>query len=584
MIKIERDVSAASKAGLRSPSHEGHLLMEGEDHVIKLSSLWKRSKTWLPAPAVMATARFGHAVPARLASRVSRTWESVAAKWALVGLVPVTAATLAIASTASVSSPAPSAYRPAKAVARVHVEARITAHAKVRPVPRPLKAAVATLAQSFNPFFGEFADIHWRQAVAMSAMESYRQTTGDTTYDYTFDNPQLDHEPASFFENNLNDDNAWWGLALLQGYSITHNRYWLQDAKDIANYIGETWNTNPMACFDGGIPWNRRGPDFGYTGAIQNGLFLELTAWLHNAIVENGGTDSGRNSYLNWAKREWSYLQRTGDFHSNPIPLPNTGGFAGPPTLEPYWVPNGSPDLPNVSPTNDLCGSTRYRIFTYNQGVLIAGLVQLYKATNDNLKYLKYAEDIAKAVVMDPTPSELAGAIARIRAGQSPWIFTFPFSGVLIEPQDPPFSSTCCLGDGAAFKGIFVRDLRMLDDTIASKNTSEAANSGPQCTATYHRTPYYQCTTMYNDFFTRQACSIEAFDTTEATGYSINPGGDIRQQDQFLGNHWTGPNEPYDTTTQVSGLEAFVAAVNLPANGPAFPDCQPRQRSPGEHR
>jgi predicted alpha-1,6-mannanase (GH76 family) len=515
--------------------------------------------------------------------RLCRSWKrSFSKKNALAGLVSAALATaLALALTGLASSHAPAASRLASVAVRARAKGCVPEPANAKAsVPAPLKADLATLVgQYFLGNQGTFADTFWRQAVAMSAMEAYRQTTGDPTYDDTFDNTELFNPPVNFFEDALNDDTAWWGLALLQGYSITCDPNWLQDAEDIANYIGKTWNTDPMACFSGGIPWERSGPNFGYTGAIQNGLFLELTAWLHNTIVKYGGKDS---TYLNWAKREWKYLTATGDFHTNPIPVPP--GFGGPPVLEPYWVPNATPDLPSVAPDDALCGGARYRIFTYNQGVLIAGLVQLYKATN-TLGYLRDAEDIATAVLKTPTPAEVATAVTAFHTGASPWIFTDPFSGVLIEPQDPAFSPTCCLGDGAAFKGIFIRDLRMLDDTIASPSTPKDANSGPECTASYANNSYNQCVTMYNQFFIRQACSIEAHDTVHVTGFSINPNGvSIQGQNSYLGDHWTGPDEPDNTTTQVGGVEALVAADKLPDHGPPFPDCRSARGSSGHDR
>lgn len=531
-------------------------LSEGDDSVIKLSPPWKRRKTRLVALAGLR--------------------RSISRKTALAGLVSAaTVTTLALSSAAFAGSPVTSAPGSVRVATQARAEVRVAdpAPAKVS-VPAPVRAAMQTLT-GVGFYYSQssgFQETFWRQAVATSAMEAYRQTTGDTTYDYTL--ADLD-KPASDFEDSLNDDTAWWGLALLQGYSITHDPLYLRNAEEIADYIGKTWNTNPMACFAGGIPWERSGPQFGYTGAIQNGLFLELTAWLHNTIVENGGSDSGPNSYLSWAVKEWNYFQRTGLFHTDAITVPR--GFGGPSVLEPYVVPNATPDLPQVASTNALCGSIRYRIYTYNQGVLIGGLVQLYKAMNNDSTYLTDAEDIANAVLKPPTPAQSEYAKNAFRTGKSPWIFTV--NGVLIEPQDnPAFSPACCLGDGAAFKGIFVRDLRMLDDTVATAaKTDKKAN---QCTAAYHDKSYNQCTTMYNDFFTTQACSIEANDTSSVNVNSIGPGGQNVQQYSFLGDHWTGPNAPQDVTTQVSAVEALVAAVNLPGQSPgSYPDCQPRRGS-----
>ena len=503
---------------------------------------------------------------------------SISRESALAGLVSAaTAATLVLASTAFAGSPAPSASGPVRVATGAHQAVRLVLPPPTHvSVPAPVRAALETLIEiGFSKAIGLFGDTFWRDAVAESTIETYRQITGDTTYDYTFDNAALHINPR-FFEDNLNDDTAWWGLALLQAYQITHERNYLNNAMTIARYIQETWNTNPMKCYGGGIPWQRSGPNFNYTGAIQNGLFLELTAWLHNTIVEDHGSDSGPNSFLSWAMREWKYFQRTRDFHTNAIPRPTKRGFAGPSILEPYWVPDGSPVSQNLPAQNFLCGSGRYRIYTYNQGVMLAGLVQLYKATN-SLAYLTDAEDIANAVLKPPTPTETALALAAAPARRSPWIFTL--FGVLVEPQDPLFSTTQGLGDGAAFKGIFVRDLRMLYDAIASTPNKKA----DQCTATYKNKTYNQCTTMYKDFFTTQVCSIEANDTLNADEDFISPDGLSPQPAVLLGDRWQGPNTPHDITTQVSAIEAFAAALSLPGQSPpSFPNCKPGHRSPGE--
>jgi predicted alpha-1,6-mannanase (GH76 family) len=515
----------------------------------------------------------------------------------LAGLVSAAvAATVALASIAFAGFPAASASGSARvaALARAEVRATNPASAKVR-VPAQLSMAMATLVGLyFNKEEGFFYDpSHWRNAVAESAMESYQQTTGDTTYDYTFDTGQLQDSPLSFFENNYNDDTAWWGLALLQGYQINHNPSYLANAEAIANYIAKTWN-NSTKCgsYTGGVPWQRSGPSYGYTGAIQNGLFLELTAWLHNTIVKNGGTDSLKNpkSYISWAMKEWNFFKEEGLFHSDLItPIPP--GFAGPPGgLEPYWVPNASPTLsPQKYPPNSkqstACGGLRYRIFTYNQGVLIAGLAQLYTATNENLTYLTDAEDIANSVLKPPTPQQSLYAVKAFFTGKSPWIFTFFGSGVLVEPQDALYSTTEGLGDGAAFKGIFVRDLRMLDDTIA-----HAPGKANQCadtySATYKNKKYNLCTAMYNDFFTTQACSIEEHDSINTPETSINPEDETVQTYQLFGDRWQGPPNLQDATTQVSATEALVAAdlqghlPNCkPSAGPPRPPGAPTQRS-----
>jgi hypothetical protein len=61
---------------------------------------------------------------------------------------------------------------------------------------------------------------------------------------------------------------------------------------------------------------------------------------------------------------------------------------------------------------------------------------------------------------------------------------------------------------------------------------------------------------LYNSFFTAQKGSIEVDDTTITK--------DFNNRDRWFGFNWGGPPSPYDLTTQVSALEALVAAINVP--------------------
>ena len=498
----------------------------------------------------------------------------ISRKRVLAGLVSAaTVATLTLASTAFADSPAPSASRSAEIAARAQAVVRVTDPAVAKaPVPPSVRAALETLVEiGFSPGNGYFGDTFWRNAVAMSTMESYRQTTGDTTYDYTFNNYYL-HAPAMFFEDNLDDDTGWWGLALLQDYSITRDLSYLKKAEALADYIHQDWNTNASRCGGGGVP-EHRSPEDGLAGAINNELFLELTAGLHYTIVDNHlGSDSGSNSYLSWAMQEWAYFQKVQLFHAGSL----TVGTGAAKTIIPaYLVPNSSPS-PDI-PVSVLCGtnSIRYDLFTYNQGVILDGLAYLYQDTGDAM-YLTDAEHIANAVLKPPTPLQVVDAIVNNAAEPPKASNIFTYFGVLNDPTSPLLTPTSGLGDGAAFKGIFVRDLRTLDNVIASTTKD---NAGPACTATYNNKSYDQCTTLYNDFFTAQVCPIENVDTLNVDEKFKSPDGWGVQPYRLMGYHWTGPDTPYDLTTQVSAVEALVAAVDLPAHGAPFPDCQRTQRS-----
>jgi predicted alpha-1,6-mannanase (GH76 family) len=295
----------------------------------------------------------------------------------------------------------------------------------------PLQAGMAELFSYYRPGSGLIGGSWWQAAVALSTVESYAQTTGDTSYDATISSAFTLYSGGDF-EDGSDDDTAWWALVWLQAYDVTHVSSYLSMAETDADYIHEGWNS---AC-GGGISWLRN--PYYYKNAITNELFLELTAWLHNTI-------SGDVKYLSWADAEWDWFSRSGMINSGS--LVNDG-------------------LGNNCRNND--GTT----WTYNQGVILAGLAQLYQATG-NRSLLTTAEQIARA------------AIGQLTIG-----------GVLTEPCRGAGCAARLDPDAQAFKGIFVQDLKILAVTAR--------------------------TTQFNSFFRRQARSIEAADigTSGALGVS----------------------------------------------------------------
>jgi len=322
----------------------------------------------------------------------------------------------------------------------------------------PQKSAMDALLQWYNVKSGRIGPTWWQAAVALSSLETYAQTTGDHSYDLLI-SQAFQLNAAHDFENGSDDDTAWWALAWLQAYQVTRVPAYLSMAETDADYIHQAWDST---C-GGGIWWQR--DPRAYKNAISNELFLELTAWLHNTI-------RGDTKYLQWAEAEWSWFSQSG--------LINSSG------------------LINDGLDND-CHNNGQNTWTYNQGVVLAGLAQLYKATG-NRGLLTEAEHLATAAISHLT-----------------------VHGVLTEPCQ---GSGCeyRLGSGApSFKGIFVRDLKVL--AVTAK------------------------TTQFNSFLRQQARSIEAHDS-----------GDNHQ----LGVLWSGPVAQVTAASQDSGLDALVASLKLP--------------------
>ncbi len=351
--------------------------------------------------------------------------------------------------------------KPALAVATV----ALTAVTLAGPTPTvaegarsPQQAGIAALFTSYDQRSGLIGNSWWQAAVALSTVETYAQTTGDASYDSAIAQAFALHSSGNF-ENSADDDTAWWALAWLQAYDITHRSSYLSMAETDADYIHEDWDS---AC-GGGIWWQRSPRS--YKNAISNELFLELTAALHNRIP-------GDAKYLGWAEAEWQWFDHSGMINKN--------------------------DLINDGLTNS-CANNEQTTWTYNQGVILAGLAELYRATG-NRSLLSVAERIARA------------AIGQLTVG-----------GVLTEPCQGAGCAASLDSNTRSFKGIFVRDLKVLAVTAR--------------------------TTRFNAFIRMQARSIEARDTSSS---------------HDLGMSWAGPVSDVSAASQSSALDALVASLKLP--------------------
>ncbi|MFC4033423.1 glycoside hydrolase family 76 protein [Streptomyces polygonati] len=283
--------------------------------------------------------------------------------------------------------------------------------------PTPAASSIAVLMRSYNADTGRIdANGWWTSAVSLSTVMTYRQATGDTQYDYAISGAFAKN---SNFTNDYIDDTGWWALVWIQAYDITGNTNYLNMAKTTTNYMHNYWDSQ---C-GGGVYWSTAKQ---YKASIANELFLAATAGLHNRIA-------GDTTYGGWATDEWNWFK-------------NSGLISGNLVQDGLNVPNCTFSTANYS---------------YNQGVILQGLIEQSRATGDT-SLLTTATSIATA------------ATAR-----------FNHNGVLYDGCEPN-----CTGDGSAFKGIFARYLRAL-----------ATARG---------------TTQYDTFLTTTADSILATDTNSS--------------------------------------------------------------------
>lgn len=239
----------------------------------------------------------------------------------------------------------------------------------------------------------------WNAANCVEALESIAAAdNGETYLGVLARTYQLNCR--SNFLNDYYDDEGWWALAWIHAYDLTGQPRYLKMAKVIFGDLTKGWTGR---C-NGGLVWSKKHL---YKNAIPNELFLLTAIRLHQRTPE----DQGPGSYLDWAVKEWNWFKNTGMI--NPQYLVNDG-------------------------LNQQCENNGGTTWTYNQGVLIGGLTDLYKVTGDT-NYLNQATMIADA------------AIALLVDGHD----------VLQEPCE---EHGCGGGDLPQFKGIFIRYLTYLYD------------------------------------------------------------------------------------------------------------------------
>ncbi|POS86628.1 hypothetical protein EPUL_002992 [Erysiphe pulchra] len=263
-------------------------------------------------------------------------------------------------------------------------------------------------------------------------------------------------DPTGFL-NGFYDDEGWWALGWIQAYDVTNKPQYLQAAVDIFSDMN---NATTTPC-KGGIWWDRAHT---YVNAIANELYLSVAAHLANRAK----TKSDRDEYRHIAVEQWNWFMASGMINSD--------------------------SNINDGLTAD-CKNNNGTVWSYNQGVILGGLVELSKATSDE-SYLKPAQNIAVAAIKNLTDS----------------------NGVLHDPCEPN-----CGNDGTQFKGIFMRNLRVLQNTVHNDR--------------------------FLSFITLNAASTWTKNKNENNQFGIN---------------WAGPFiGPANASTQSSAMDALVTASSV---------------------
>jgi len=325
-------------------------------------------------------------------------------------------------------------------------------------------AGAAALQRWYSRWTGRWRTTGWWNAAnALTAVCDYTERTGDRAFawviGWTFAVARWQHP---HFINRFFDDNGWWALAWLRAYELTSQQRYLAASRRIFENMITGWD----ATCGGGLWWNQ---DRQYKNAIANELFLAVAARLHRVSPGAG------SYYLDWALREWDWFIASGMIGRN--------------------------GLVNDGLTAD-CENNGKPTYTYNQGVILGGLGDLYEITGDGA-YLRHGERIADATLTELITLESAAR-----------------SGILTDPGEAAMAGR--QGDSVQFKGVFARNLA---DFYPHSNRL-----------------------AYRDFILRNARSVWE---------------NSRNAENQFGLCWAGPFDTADASRQSSALDVLNAAVRI---------------------
>ncbi|KAJ4335137.1 hypothetical protein N0V95_008979 [Ascochyta clinopodiicola] len=199
------------------------------------------------------------------------------------------------------------------------------------------------------------------------------------------------------WKNDFYDDEGWWAMGWIASYDLTGDKKYLDTAKDLFEDMTGGWTT---PC-KGGIWWSKPKE---FIAIISNELFLAVGASLANRVPADE-----KANYQNWAQMEWDWLYNSGIINSD--------------------------NLINDGIDKTTCQNDRKTTWTYNQGVVLAGLSELARAKSDG-GLIRHASDLAGA------------SMAKLSE-----------NGILTELAQPPLDA-----QAAMFKGAYVRGLSALNE------------------------------------------------------------------------------------------------------------------------
>lgn len=235
----------------------------------------------------------------------------------------------------------------------------------------------------------------WSNANVLTTIIRYCKCTRDRR-SYSFIENTFRKASSGKFKNFLNefyDDEGWWGIAWIEAYELTRRKEYLDMSVLLFRDMTSGWTED----HEGGLLWKK---DETYKAAIANSLFTLLALRLHHHGIR--GKIHGKTP-LEWAHADWEWFLACGMLD-----------------VKEKQVCDGLQDNGRLNRAH----------WTYNQGMVMAVLIEWFRLTNDR-KHLELAMTIADETIRRQSDD-----------------------GILREMNEPNTGV-----DGAQFKGVFVRYL-----------------------------------------------------------------------------------------------------------------------------
>jgi predicted alpha-1,6-mannanase (GH76 family) len=253
--------------------------------------------------------------------------------------------------------------------------------------------AIARLLRFYRPGAGRWippTGAAWQLALAIEAVVTAYARTRDPSYDAALRAWLHRHHGR---RSRFYDDNGWYVNAWLRAYEVTGDDSFLAAARSGFNDLTAGWDD---VC-GGGVWWSQ---DRTYKNAITSGLFLLAAA----RLAHLGGAAASPEQ---WALRAWEWFDGVGLINNDNLV---NDGLEG-------------------------CHNNGGTTWTYNQGILISALVELWRLTGSRA-HLDRAQAIAAAATTH---------------------LVHPGGVILREPSEPH-----CDRDQEIFKGVLAQGLGRL--------------------------------------------------------------------------------------------------------------------------